>query len=419
MKLVIFEDDQFGRFLPLSWIRGVFELKTGAVTLAEKIERACRQSADAVLLRDYLAATICQRLSSIAVNDLSACRGEEVLFVNARVGSSQFKVPKNKVAAWQGEQLAVWRTTEDVSGITDYPGLTAAAAKAKRTDFAGTWFDYIWDVMLNSPEEISADFEAAGKSGIEGKMHESSVIFGDRKKVYIGKGAQIHPLVCIDTHEGPVTIETGCEVHPYTRIEGPCYIGPNSVLLGAKIREGCSIGPMCRIGGEVEESIIHGYSNKYHDGFIGHAYVGEWVNLGALTTNSDLKNDYSSVTVFMDGKTIDTGSTKAGSFIGDHVKTSIGTLFNTGTIIGTMAVLVATGAPLPKYIPPFGWYLNGVVSKGFGLTKLIQTARVAMSRRKVEMTDEDEVLLRHIHELTTEERTTLIRKGRRKLAMSR
>jgi hypothetical protein len=170
---------------------------------------------------------------------------------------------------------------------------------------------------------------------------------------------------------------------------------------------------VCRIGGEVEESIIHGYSNKYHDGFLGHAYVGEWVNLGALTTNSDLKNDYSTVSVRMDRKTIDTGSTKVGSFIGDHVKTSIGTLLNTGTIIGTMAVLMATGAPLPKYIPPFGWFLNGVVSKGFGLSILLQTARKAMSRRKVELTEEDEILLRHVFELTAEERLSLIRKGRR------
>ena len=95
----------------------------------------------------------------------------------------------------------------------------------------------------------------------------------------------------------------GAEIHPFTRIEGPCYIGRNSILLGAKCREGNSIGPMCRVGGEVEESIIQGYSNKYHDGFLGHAYVGQWVNLGALTTNSDLKNDYSEVKITLDGRT--------------------------------------------------------------------------------------------------------------------
>ena len=110
-------------------------------------------------------------------------------------------------------------------------------------------------------------------------------------------------MVVIDAEHGPIYIDEGAEIHPFTRIEGPCYIGRNSILLGAKCREGNSIGPMCRVGGEVEESIIQGYSNKYHDGFLGHAYVGQWVNLGALTTNSDLKNDYSEVKVVLDGRT--------------------------------------------------------------------------------------------------------------------
>ena len=124
---------------------------------------------------------------------------------------------------------------------------------------------------------------------------------------------------------------------------------------------------MCRVGGEVEESIIQGYSNKYHDGFLGHAYVGEWVNLGALTTNSDLKNDYSNVSMVLDGRTpISTGSTKVGSLIGDHAKTSIGTLLNTGAYVGAMTVIVATGKPLPKFIPSFAWFMEGAVSKGFG-----------------------------------------------------
>jgi len=271
-------------------------------------------------------------------------------------------------------------------------------------------------VMLSNPEHIKADFQAAGRSGIEGTMHERAVVFGPRDQVYIGKGAEIHPFVCIDTRNGPVTLEEGVEVHPFTRIEGPCYVGAKSILLGAKIREGTSIGPMCRVGGEVEESIIHGYSNKYHDGFLGHAYVGEWVNLGALTTNSDLKNDYSTVSLMMGGKTIDTGSTKVGSFIGDHVKTSICTLLNTGTVVGTASILVATGAPLPKYIPAFAWFLNGVVSKGFGLNAIVDTARTAMGRRKVTMTPEDEALLRKIFELTAEERLDYVRKGRRMLA---
>ena len=415
MKLVIFEDDQCDRFLPLVWLRGVFELRCGAVTLAEKIGRAAGGGPAALLVRDYLAPTVGRRWGSAAINDLSGLRGQELLLVNARVCGSGWKPPAERVALWHNGQLAAWRTTDDLSAVRDYGALAAAARRAERGEFAGRWFDYIWDVMLASPQEIGADFVAAGRSGVEGQMHGGAVVFGPREQLYVGPGAEIHPLVCIDTRNGPVTIEAGCEVHPFTRIEGPCYVGRGSMLLGAKVREGCSIGPMCRVGGEVEESIIHGYSNKYHDGFLGHAYVGEWVNLGALTTNSDLKNDYTPVSVVMNGRSVSTGSTKVGSFIADHVKTSIGTLLNTGASVGTMAVLVATGAPLPKYIPPFAWFVNGVVSKGYGLNALLATARVAMSRRKVEMTADDEKLLRHVHELTAAERAEYIDRGRRQL----
>jgi UDP-N-acetylglucosamine diphosphorylase/glucosamine-1-phosphate N-acetyltransferase len=416
MKLVVFEDDQADHFLPLAWVRGVFELKCGAVTLAHKIAHSAGTPAVALLVRDYLAPVVRRRFAESAVNDLTDFRGVDTLLVNARVCATGWAPPKEPVACWKNDRLAVWRTSANLSGVKDYAGLAQAARKAPRAEFSGRWFNYIWDLMLAGPEEITADFKASGRVGIHGEMHESAVIFGPRERVYVGENARIHPFVCIDTHGGPVTLEAGCEVHPYTRIEGPCYVGRGSILLGAKVREGCSIGPMCRVGGEVEECIIHGHSNKYHDGFLGHAYVGEWVNLGALTTNSDLKNDYTTVSVMMGGRTVDTGSAKIGGFIADHVKTSIGTLLNTGTIVGTMAVLVATGAPLPKYIPPFAWFLNGFVSKGFGLNALIQTARTAMSRRKVEMSAEEEALLRRVHELTAEDRMEYVRKGRRAMA---
>ena len=157
-------------------------------------------------------------------------------------------------------------------------------------------------------------------------------------------------MTVLDAEHGPIYLDEGAVVHPFTRIEGPCYIGQNSVLFGCKCRAGNSIGPMCRVGGEVESTILHGYSNNYHDGFLGHAYVGEWVNLGAMTTNSDLKNDYSEISVVLDGKvSVPTGETKLGALIGDHVKTSIGTLFNTGAYVGAMTMIVTDGKLLPNH----------------------------------------------------------------------
>jgi hypothetical protein len=171
---------------------------------------------------------------------------------------------------------------------------------------------------------------------------------------------------------------------------------------------------LSRVGGELEESIIHGYSNKYHDGFLGHAYVGEWVNLGAQTTNSDLRNDYSNVSVSLDGRhSIDTGSPKAGSLIGDHAKTSIGTMLNTGAYVGAMTLIAATGKLLPRFIPSFGWFVDGCLSSGFGKTRLYSAAKTAMLRRGRKWTDAQHAMWEKIYELTAGPREHAIKKGRR------
>jgi UDP-N-acetylglucosamine diphosphorylase/glucosamine-1-phosphate N-acetyltransferase len=252
-----------------------------------------------------------------------------------------------------------------------------------------------------------------GKKGIHGEFHPMSCVYGDPEAVYVAPTAEVHPMVVLDTKHGPVIVEDGAVVFPHTRIEGPGVIGPGTQIVGGKIREGCTIGPVCRVGGEVEESIIHGYSNKYHDGFLGHAYVGEWVNLGGITTNSDLKNDYSSVQVYVRGELMDSGSTKVGSFIGDHTKTSIGTYLNTGTVLGVGCNILASGGVLTlKYIPSFCWFFNNHLSKGYGLAQMIQTAKVVTSRRKRELTPEEIAVLEHVHALTKDERNEMIKKSR-------
>ena len=170
----------------------------------------------------------------------------------------------------------------------------------------------------------------------------------------------------------------------------------------------------------MEESIIQGHSNKYHDGFLGHAYVGEWVNLGAFTTNSDLKNDYGAVEMYMQDKAgtwdyVDTGDTKVGCFIGDHTKTSIGTLLNTGAHVGAMTLLMGDGKVLPKFIPSFAWYLEGAITGGFGYRNLIETARKVTVRRERTLSEADLALLDHVYELTAPERRKAIKRDRKKL----
>ena len=188
----------------------------------------------------------------------------------------------------------------------------------------------------------------------------------------------IWPGTVVSTETGPVFLDRGSAVRPGSFIEGPCYIGPGTVIDDAKVRPGCSFGPECRIGGEVEASVFQGYANKHHEGFIGHAFVGEWVNLGALTTNSDLKNAYQPVQVNWEGKTIDTGLLKVGCFIGDHAKTAIGSLINTGARIGTFANWFESGLS-PKEIPAFSW---GNKAR-WPLGHVLSNARRVMSRRGI------------------------------------
>jgi UDP-N-acetylglucosamine diphosphorylase/glucosamine-1-phosphate N-acetyltransferase len=422
MRLILVDRSETQRcqFWPLTLSRPIWDLRCGMTSLAEKLQAKVGTSDVAYFLPDYLA-DVYQEKTDRPVNDLSALKGQDVLVVDARVKADTFDVPvAGRSEVGLDEQGNVLYTRVLQNDLKKLPGndidalLNSAKAVLPTVKSTLPTWQYTWDLMLASPHHITADFSAAGKQGIEGKIEEPAALRGSKKDVYVAPGATIHPMVVIDAKHGPVYIDEGAEIHPFTRIEGPCYIGKKSILLGAKCREGNSIGPYCRIGGEVEESVIQGYSNKYHDGFLGHAYVGEWVNLGALTTNSDLKNDYSTVSVMLDGKhSIDTGSTKVGSLIGDHTKTSIGVLFNTGSVIGAMAIIMATGKPLPKFIPSFAWFIEGVVTKGFGKKTLYGTANMVMGRRKQKWTPAQEAMWDQIFEMTAEPRDEAVKKGRR------
>jgi UDP-N-acetylglucosamine diphosphorylase/glucosamine-1-phosphate N-acetyltransferase len=426
MRLVLFDVDgpQRRNFWPLALSRPVWELRCGMTSLAEKLIARTGATDVAYFMPEYLAPVWKQRTEA-RINDPAALRGEDLLLVNARMKSDfidQINLDgfSRLGRADHGEVMYVWlrhrdHMLEDTSSFAAFMEFARVNVPPVHVD-PPTW-NYAWDLVLANAEQMITDFKRAGRSGIEGDIAEPCAIRGGTRDVYVARGATIQPMVVLDATRGPIYIDEGAEIQPFTRIEGPCYVGKKSILLGAKCREGTSIGPMCRVGGEVEESIIQGYSNKYHDGFIGHAYVGEWVNLGALTTNSDLKNDYGNVEVLLDGRTpIDTGSVKVGALIGDHVKTSIGTLFNTGAYVGAMSLIMATGKPLPKHIPDFSWLIDGVVTKGFGKAKLYETAKVAMSRRKVMWTAAEQQMWDAVHEMTSGPRDRAIERGRRQLA---
>ena len=421
MRLIIFEDEKYDLLYPLTYLRATFELRCGHTSLGEKICREAGQTSEtAYSVREMMAPSIKQRFPGSKVNDPQMLKDDDLLLVNGRVlALEKLPVPANDGIILNGDSPVIVKISAQtakslpVDSIANF--LSAAQKALPVIEKDVTVIDYSWDLIHHNPQAITADFNAAGKSGINGSMHKLSCIYGPEELCYVAPGAEIHPTVVLDTKGGPITIDKDVIVFPHSRIEGPAYIGQRTQIVGGKIREGCSFGPECRVGGEVEESIIHAYSNKYHDGFLGHAYVGEWVNLGALTTNSDLKNDYSSVEVKIGKKTYDTGSTKVGSFIGDHTKTSIGTLLNTGSTIGVMCLLMAAGAPLPKYIPGFSWFLNGKFSRGAGFKSLLKTAHASVARRKCSLTETDIALIEAVYEMTKDERDPLIKRDSKAL----
>ena len=413
-------------FYPLALSRPIWELRCGMTSLCDKLLDKLGVADVACFVPPYMA-EVYRAASSRPVNDPASLAGDDLLVVAARVKAAGFDVepagPSQIALDADGEVLCARIARADLAKLnTESIDALLESAKQSLPVASGelpTW-DYTWELVLANPQQLTADFAAVGRSGIEGKVEEPRAIRGGLKDVYVAPGALVHPMVVLDASEGPIYIDQDAEIYPFTRVEGPCYIGRKSVLLGAKCREGNSIGPVCRIGGELEESIIQGYSNKYHDGFLGHAYVGQWVNLGAMTTNSDLKNDYSNVSVILDGRRpVDTGSTKVGALIGDHTKTSIGTLLNTGAYLGAMALIATNGKLLPKFIASFAWFLEGVVTKGFGKNKLYETAKMAMRRRGCEWTPADEAMWNEIFNMTKPPRDEAIRKGRRLLAASR
>jgi UDP-N-acetylglucosamine diphosphorylase/glucosamine-1-phosphate N-acetyltransferase len=418
MRLILVDRPEPKRrnFYPLALSRPIWELWCGMTSLGEKLVKTVRSAEIACWVPEFLADAYRQQTNWL-VNDPRSLLGGDLLMVDARLKPTAIKPllegPSRLGLDDAGEIRAARIVHEDVlkanAGSLD---LLLAWAKQNITlseTKLPTW-NYIWDLILANPQQLTEDFVAAGQSGLEGKVEEPTAIRGSRSNVFVASGAKIHPMVVLDAENGPIYIDEDAEIQPFTRVRGPCYLGRKSVLIGANCREGNSIGPVCRIGGEVEGSILQGYTNKYHDGFLGHSYVGQWVNLGAFTTNSDLKNDYSEVTITLDGRTrISTGSTKVGALIGDHAKTSIGTLLNTGAYVGAMTVLVTSGILLPKFIPSFTWYLNNAIIRGYGKEAGYATARTVMGRRKCSWTETDEAMWNAVSEITEEEREDALR----------
>jgi UDP-N-acetylglucosamine diphosphorylase/glucosamine-1-phosphate N-acetyltransferase len=415
MRCCLFED-RVENLDPLTLTRPVFELLCGMTSLGDKQRRAFAASAYGMLVRPALVALCRQRQPDVPVNDAVWLRSGPIVLVNGRWLPSQTALPAPPAPCLGvvDEQVAYAVLSPDELGRLTLDNVGAQLDAWQRElpcrPAGGSMIDHPWDLVERNADAIARDYAELGIAAKPSAVSPATIV-GPPERLWLDPGARVEPMVVADTTHGPVVVDAGALIHAFTRLEGPCYIGPMTQVHGAKIRAGTTLGPQCRIGGEIEATIVQGHSNKYHDGFLGHSYVGEWVNLGAGTHNSDLRNDYGEVTVTVGGLPVPTGLSKVGCFLGDHTKTGLGTLLNTGASIGAFCNLLPAGRYAPRHVPSFTSCWNGSLREAFTPEQLLATAELAMKRRGVALTEAQRALYVGLHEDTAQERRRVLRES--------
>jgi UDP-N-acetylglucosamine diphosphorylase/glucosamine-1-phosphate N-acetyltransferase len=416
MRVVFFEDNQATQFAPIALMRPVFELMCGCFSLRQRVLLSEKPEAWGALVRTELKHVYKEEHPTAIVNDPIGMQSGDTLLINGRwlptpgdlnaATSDNVGLIAGQVAWLKIDSTEALLLEED--NWNDVIG-QIAQSRTEKVLANGVMLERPWDLITHNPAQLTTDYE--NNFAPEAGLPDHVVVLGDAAKVSIHKSAEIDPYVVLDARTGPIRIEAGVKIQSFTRIEGPCFIGERTQLFRALIREGTTIGPVCRVGGEIEECIFQGYSNKYHEGFLGHSYVCPWVNIGAMSTTSDLKSDYSDVKVPLEGTPIDSGSPKIGSFIGDHAKTAINSMFNTGSSIGVMAMVLPGGPLLPKFIPSFSMIWFGEVRESWDIQRSLETAKVAMGRRDCEFTRAQADLIRFLHNKTASNRASAVERA--------
>jgi UDP-N-acetylglucosamine diphosphorylase/glucosamine-1-phosphate N-acetyltransferase len=413
MRFCIYEDTTVNNFRPLIFLRPVYDLRCGILTLREKIEHRlagaplvlhARPEIEPLLREDRSRKSLDNTAEdwtmfingrSLADEELArllrSAGRKEMAFVNGSNVVAAIVSPKNVKHIAPNADSAF---PPDL--FRDLPSRSIGTAVA----------DYPWDLIHRNPHEILNDRllvkSRTKRGGVVPRF--TGVHLLNRKQIVLGKDVRLKPGVVIDAENGPVILGNRVQVMPNAVIQGPVAIGDDSIIkIGAKIYPGTTIGPRCKVGGEVEGTIIHSFSNKQHDGFLGHSYLASWVNLGADTNTSDLKNTYGPVSVMTEEGKMNTGQQFLGLIMGDHSKSGINVMFDTGTIVGVSCNIYGAGLP-PKFLPSFSWG-GGKEFQVYTLDKSLETARRVMARRDVALSPGYEQLCRDLFRSTGTLRT--------------
>jgi UDP-N-acetylglucosamine diphosphorylase/glucosamine-1-phosphate N-acetyltransferase len=410
--MIVFEDAAVAQLGPLAQTRPVFELRCGAASLFERQKRCLDADEAAVVVRPELAALCRFNWPGRPVNDLALPDSEPVVLVNGRwLAPEQTPTLDEPHAGLLGGQLAYLVPPPGKTGELNAADLARCLAEWRDTlparSAGGVMVDRPWDLVEHNARALLDD-ERHWRTHRATVVPPGPTVQGPAERFLVDPTARVEGLVFVDTTRGPVLLDRGVVVQAFSRLEGPLYVGPDTHVLAGRVK-GSSFGPYCRIGGEVESAIVHGFSNKAHEGFLGHSYLGEWVNLGAGTQTSDLRNDYGNVTLTVSGQRVDSGLLKVGAFVGDHTKTSVDTLLNTGSVCGPFAMLVASGGLLPRTLPAFSLFSQGRLRERTDLGAMFATAATMMARRGQSWTQEHADFYLDLYERTSGERHRLLR----------
>ncbi len=389
MRVYMF-DDGLGELSPLTDLRPSFSVRTGAMTTLERLISRIGEDRLGGLLVPAELAEIAAETHGIRVNRQME-GSEPVLLVNGR-----WVLPDSSIDSLEPGQVLIEDESKGIMAACVDPGgvkaVLAGDAGSLKPRFVSSrqLLSKPWHVRALRDEAIGRDLESL--TGQSSGSAEGSFC------TTIDPAATVHASAVLESDKGHIVIARGAVVRPFATIIGPVYVGPDSIVAeNAVIRQSTAIGPVCKVAGEVLGVIFQGYANKGHAGFLGDSWVGEWVNLGAGTTNSNLLNTYGEVVARATptGSNERTGETFLGAIIGDHVKTAIHTRIMTGAIIGTGTMWAAT-APMTGYVEAFTWATDKETRR-FGFEKFVQTARAMMARRDVEPSEAALKLLASLH----------------------
>ena len=392
MNLYVFEDQRFSDFFPISSTRAVFDIRFGQSTFLERIIKIFPEHSVSLIVRDELKELVSELHTNIAVNPDNI---EEGLWISSSViwtrESVELLSDKDTAFMKDDKLVAANLSSSDAARwISNGGPLKSELESVKFKNIEVYQCNYLWDIIKFINQSINDDASELKPVDRLDYPHTNLI---NPDKIFINS-AKVMPGALINAEKGPVIIDNNAVIYGQTYIEGPAFIGTDTVIKPLTKIVGSVIGKKCKIGGEVESSVIQGYSNKVHDGHLGDSFLGEWVNLGAGTSNSNLKNNYSSVKISLNENLIDTNSLHIGCFIGDHVKTAIGTLINTGTIIGAASMISTYGFP-PVNLPPFSWYFNRKKER-MDFDKFVSTAQKSKSRRNKNFTKAEKRLYKKI-----------------------